>query len=139
MSSDFERLVLSKYLNNVMPPKPLAKPPMETMLAGKLKSFGITDPEEQAGVLAQLKAESNFKPRSESLRYSPERLYSMFPKYFKDVDEARKIAAQGEQAIGDRIYGGRMGNAPDEGYKYRGRGLIQLTGKDNYTKYGKMN
>jgi len=89
MSSDFERLVLSKYLNNVMPPKPLAKPPMETMLAGKLKSFGITDPEEQAGVLAQLKAESNFKPRSESLRYSPERLYSVFPKYFKDLEDAK--------------------------------------------------
>ena len=108
---------------------------LETVSA-KLTEMGITDLEEQAGVLAQIKAESGFRPRSESLRYSPERLQETFPKYFKTVEDAKKALDKGSEHVANIVYGGRMGNAKNEGFKYRGRGLIQLTGKDNYKRYG---
>ena len=85
-----------------------------------------------------IQAESNFRPRSESGKYTPERAAALFPKYFKDVSEARQVLSQGEEAFFNRVYGGRMGNAANEGFKYRGRGYIQLTGKDNYARYGKL-
>lgn len=107
-------------------------------LVEKLKQSGIVDPKAQANILAQIQAESGGKPKTESLKYTPEQLMKTFPGKFKDIDEARAIAAKGEEAVGNRVYGGRMGNAPEEGFKYRGRGLIQLTGKENYEKYGKM-
>ena len=107
-------------------------------LVEKLKQSGIVDPKAQANILAQIQAESGGKPKTESLKYTPEQLMKTFPGKFKDIDEAKAIAAKGEEAIGNRVYGGRMGNAPEEGFKYRGRGLIQLTGKENYEKYGKM-
>ena len=108
---------------------------LETVSA-KLTEMGITDLEEQAGVLAQLKAESGFNPRSESLNYTPERLQKTFPKYFKTVKDAEKALDKGQEYVANVVYGGRMGNAKNEGFKYRGRGLIQLTGKDNYKRYG---
>jgi putative chitinase len=88
--------------------------------------------------MAQIEAESNFRPRSEDVdKYSAKTLYRLFPKKFADVNAAQALVDQGPEAVGNHIYGSRMGNAADEGYKYRGRGLIQLTGKDNYTTYGK--
>jgi len=107
-------------------------------LSTKLNALGITDKKEQAGVLAQIQAESNFVPQSEKLNYSGDRLWQVFPKYFKNKEEAYKVAKEGPEAIANRIYGGRMGNAANEGYKYRGRGYLQITGKDNYKKYGDM-
>ena len=107
-------------------------------LLEKLKQSGIVDPKAQANILAQIQAESGGKPKTESLKYTPEQLMNTFPGKFKDIDEARTIASKGEEAVGNRVYGGRMGNAPEEGFKYRGRGLIQLTGKENYEKYGKI-
>lgn len=104
----------------------------------KLKESGIVDPKAQANILAQIKAESGGNPQTESLKYSPEKLMKTFPSKFTDIEEAKAVAAKGEEAIGNKIYGGRMGNAADEGFKYRGRGLIQLTGKDNYAKFGKL-
>ena len=120
-----------------VPGKPGAIPGQAEMLA-KLTAAGITDRRAQANILAQVKAESGGVAKSESLKYTPERLLKMFPKYFKDLKDAQEVVSKGEEAIGNRIYGGRMGNTADEGYKYRGRGLIQLTGKDNYEKYGKL-
>ena len=103
----------------------------------KMSGAGITDPRAQANILAQIKAESGGVPKSENLNYSPEQLLKTFPKYVSDLEDAKKLVAQGPEAVGNRIYGSRMGNE-GEGYKYRGRGLIQLTGKDNYAKFGKL-
>ena len=109
------------------------------MLKGFMQQNGMTDPKEQAMFLAQLDHESGgFKVLSENLRYSPDNLLRVFPRYFKDIDEARKAAAGGPEAIANRVYGGRMGNKGDgDGFKYRGRGFIQLTGRDNYVRAGK--
>lgn len=77
---------------------------------------------------------------SENLNYSPATLMKLFGKKLSGgMAQAQQIASQGAEAIGNFIYGNRMGNsAPDDGFKYRGRGIIQLTGKDNYARYGKM-
>ncbi len=89
--------------------------------------------------MAQLAHESaGFSTLEENLNYSGEALWAKFQKYFKDPDEAQEYHRQRER-IGNRIYGNRMGNgdeASGEGYLYRGRGFIQLTGKDNYRDIG---
>jgi putative chitinase len=119
-----------------------ASTPAPTGKAGEIREMlaaaGITDPVAQANILAQIQAESRGKPQSENLNYSASRLLQVFPSKFSGMDDAQQVATAGPEAIGNRIYGGRMGNAPDEGYKYRGRGLIQLTGKDNYRAFSKL-
>lgn len=94
-----------------------------------------------AQFMAQLDHESGgFKSVEENLRYSAKRLMQVFPKYYKDPAIAEQEAYQ-PQAIANRVYANRMGNGPPssgDGYKYRGRGLIQLTGKDNYKRFGNM-
>jgi len=90
-----------------------------------------------ACAMAQPQAECGFKPRSENLNYSAKRLRQVFPSRVKTNSFAQELAAAGPPAIGNTIYGGRYGNGEDEGYKYRGRGLIQLTFKGNYETYGK--
>ena len=111
--------------------------PLDTKLLESMSSGGITDKRAQANILAQVQAESGGVAKSENLNYSPARLMEMFPKKFATIQEASQVAAGGPEAVGERIYGGRMGNtAAGEGFKYRGRGLIQLTGKDNYKKFG---
>lgn len=107
------------------------------MIIGEMENAGIADKTAQGNILAQVQAESNFQPRSESMAYSPERLMQVFPNKVGDIDNARKIVAQGQEAIGNVVYGGRMGNAANEGFKYRGRGFIQLTGKNNYAAASK--
>lgn len=104
----------------------------------KLSASGIKDKAAQANILAQIKAESGGEAKTENLNYTPEQLMKTFPKKFKDLADAQAVVAQGQEAIGNRVYGGRMGNAANEGFKYRGRGLIQLTGKDNYKKFGDL-
>lgn len=86
--------------------------------------------------MAQVQAECGFRPRSENLNYSAAALRRVFPNRVRTDQFAQELAAAGPAAIGNTIYGGRLGNAQDEGYKYRGRGLIQLTFKDNYRRYG---
>ncbi|HHW65874.1 MAG TPA: glycoside hydrolase family 19 protein [Rhodocyclaceae bacterium] len=92
-----------------------------------------------AHFLAQLMHESgHLRLTQENLNYSAEGLRTTFRKYFRTDAEAQAYARQPER-IGNRVYGGRMGNGPEssgDGYRYRGRGLIQLTGKDNYRSFG---
>jgi putative chitinase len=102
--------------------------------------FNITTPLRLAHFLAQCGHESGgFKAVNENLNYSAKGLLGTFGKYF---DAAR--AAQYErkpEMIASRVYGGRMGNGDEstkEGYKFRGRGYIQLTGKSNYTNFAKF-
>ncbi len=102
---------------------------------------GITNPTEMAMFMAQMDTESGgFKSLSENLNYSASTLMKLFGKKLTGgMQQAQQIASQGPQAVANFIYGNRMGNTgADDGFKYRGRGVIQLTGKDNYTKYGKM-
>ncbi|MEI0564520.1 glycoside hydrolase family 19 protein [Brachyspira pulli] len=100
--------------------------------------YCITDINEQAMFLAQTTHESNdYKRLEESFNYRPERLFEVFKKRVGTLENAKKLCLQGAKEIADFVYGGRLGNAQDEGYKYRGRGIIQLTGKNNYEYYGK--
>lgn len=124
----------------------IPKGEQQSKLFEALKEQGITGGAAQANILAQVQAESGFKSRSENLNYSGKKLFELYGAgnkggnkvRFQSLEEAEQLAAQGPEAIGNLIYGGRMGNAADEGFKYRGRGLIQLTGKSNYEKFGKM-
>ena len=102
--------------------------------------FNITNPLRLAHFLAQCAHESgNFRAVSENLNYSAKGLKGVFGKYFPG-DLAESYARKPEK-IASRVYGNRMGNgdeASGEGYKFRGRGYIQLTGKNNYTKFGQF-
>ena len=93
----------------------------------------------QAGFIAQCAHESgSFCHAAENLNYKAAGLMHVFPKYFPDELHASMYEHQPEK-IANRIYANRMGNgdeASGDGYKFRGRGFIQLTGKDNYTKCG---
>jgi putative chitinase len=99
--------------------------------------FNITTNLRLAHFLAQCGHESGgFKAVSENLNYSVDGLKRTFGKYFPG-NLAESYAKQPEK-IASRVYGGRMGNGDEvskEGYKFRGRGYIQLTGKANYTKF----
>ena len=103
-----------------------------------LPEYDINSPKRVAAFLAQCAHESGgFKFLKENLNYKAESLVKVFPKYFKTLDEAKKYEKQPEK-IANKIYGGRMGNGPEssgDGFRYCGRGLIQLTGKDNYTLF----
>jgi putative chitinase len=91
-----------------------------------------------AHFLAQAGHESGgFKLVNENLNYSAKGLIGIFKKYFPDGTKAALYERKPEK-IANLVYGGRMGNGPEasgEGYKFRGRGYIQLTGKDNYKAF----
>lgn len=81
----------------------------------------------------------NFKAFSENLNYSAKGLNGTFRKYFPTEASAQPYA-RNPQKIANKVYGNRMGNGPEssgDGYKYRGRGPIQLTGHDNYAAFSK--
>jgi putative chitinase len=110
------------------------------MIPDTSAKFGINTPLRLAHFLAQCGHESGgFRATQENLNYSAKGLMGIFKKYFPNAS----LAAQYERKpakISARVYGGRMGNgseASGEGYKFRGRGYIQLTGKENYTAFGK--
>jgi len=100
----------------------------------------VTSPSARAAIMAQVAHESgDFTTLSENLNYKAPTLLKLFPKKFTSPEDAAKVAAGGPRSVAERIYGGRMGNATEgggEGYMFRGRGFVQLTGKQNYTKFG---
>lgn len=91
-----------------------------------------------AGFLSQIAHESNeFRATTEDLHYRAETLMRLWPTRFPNLDMAKAYAMQPEK-IANRAYCDRMGNGDErsgDGWKYRGRGLIQLTGKDNYAAF----
>jgi putative chitinase len=104
------------------------------------KKFNISNPLRLAHFLAQCGHESaGFKAIQENHNYSADGLKKIFPKYFPG--NLAEGYARNPEKIASKVYGGRMGNGDEttkEGFKFRGRGYIQLTGKDNYTKFAKF-
>jgi len=101
-----------------------------------LPEYEITTPQRVAAFLAQCAHESgNFVFLKENLNYKAASLRRVFPKYFPDDATAARYAGK-QEMIANRVYANRMGNgdeASGDGWRYFGRGLIQLTGKNNYT------
>jgi len=119
-------------------PKKLA----EQLMIREMLKQGFTDPRAIAEMLALTNYESdNYSRTVENLKYSdPTRLMKLF-REVTSLDQARQLVAMGEVAIGNTVYGGGKGaslgnTAPGDGYKYRGRGFVQSTGKYNYAKLG---
>ena len=107
-------------------------------LPSVIDTFKINSINKLSNFLAQCAHESgNFKFVTENLNYSAEGLLKIFPKYFSK--ETAEIAARKPEMIANIVYSNRMGNgdkASGDGWKYRGRGYIQLTGKTNYSQFG---
>jgi putative chitinase len=107
-------------------------------LSSVLPTYEIDSPQRVAAFIAQCTHESGgFKRLKENLNYKAESLRRVFPKYFPTDELAQEYAHKQEQ-IANRVYGGRMGNGDEssgDGFRYCGRGLIQLTGRNNYTKF----
>ncbi len=127
-----EKLVAALQCSDALANKWLA-PIVEAMGA-----YAVTTPQRQAAFLAQIGHESgSLTIVEENLRYSAHGLLATFPKHF--TAELAELYAKMPEKIGSRVYAGRMGNgdeASGDGYRYRGRGLIQLTGKSNYQACG---
>jgi len=104
-------------------------------------AFSINDNKQQAAFIGQCAHESNhFKALQENLNYRPETLSKLFDRHFKDAEEIQKYAHHPEM-IANRIYQKRMGNRDEssgDGWRFHGRGLIQLTGHDNYWHCGQI-
>lgn len=105
----------------------------------KLEEIGIGNDRRRASLIGQCAHESaRFKTRFENLNYSAAGLWKIFRRHFASPAETNAFARQPEK-IANRVYRNRMGNgntASGDGWRYRGRGYLQLTGKDNYKRYG---
>ncbi len=116
-------------LNSILPPHVVAE----------LQGLNITSNLELAHFLAQCDHESTgFKYTVENLNYSADRLKEVFPKYLKG--KLVEFYARNPERTGNLVYASRIGNGDEksgDGYKYRGRGYIQLTGRSNYTEFAK--
>ncbi len=108
------------------------------VLSKELPAYNITTDLQVAAFLAQCAHESaNFTVLKENLNYSADALSKIFKKYFPTLLSAQPFHRKAED-IANKVYGNRMGNTlPGDGFKYRGRGLIQVTGKENYTACSK--
>lgn len=102
--------------------------------------FGIATPQQQAGFIGQCSHEcGNFKVLEENLNYRAETLMKLWPKRFPTLEIANEYARQ-PRKIANKVYASRMGNrdeASGDGYRFRGRGCIQLTGHSGYYHAGK--
>ena len=112
-------------------------PKWEEPLQVTFDKYDINSPRRKAAFIGQCAHESgNFKTLEENLHYKAESLMKVWPSRFPDIDTANKFANNPEK-IANKVYSGRMGNTEDgDGWKYHGRGLIQLTGKENYERCG---
>lgn len=127
MSQDLINKLQGKVPANVLSELPLV-----------FSRFRIDTPLRLAHFLAQCDHESGgFTRTVENLNYSSERLLQIFPRYFKTLNEAQSFNRQ-PQKIANRVYANRMSNGgvnSNDGWNYRGRGYIQLTGRANYSAF----
>lgn len=109
-------------------------------LTGAMDEFGILRPAQQAAFLAQITHESARLSRvQENLNYSWQRLRQVWPRRFPS-DEFAKQYHQQPAKVASYVYAGRLGNglpSTGDGFRFAGKGLIQITGRDNYTACGK--
>lgn len=109
-------------------------------LVAAMEEFGIDSPARMAGFLAQCAHESaNFSAVRENLNYSADGLNKVFPKYFRNAGRNAQEYHRQPEKIANVVYANRMGNGDEDsgdGWRFRGRGLIQLTGRNNYTLCG---
>jgi putative chitinase len=135
--SDFEFNFTKEKLAQIIPGNPNLDHWFEA-LCEILPDYEINTPQRVAAFLAQCAHESGgFRAIKENLNYKAASLNKVWPKYFPTMEIANAYAQQPEK-IANRAYANRMGNGPEEsgdGWKFCGRGLIQLTGKDNYSRY----
>jgi putative chitinase len=107
-------------------------------LALCLPDYDINTPQRVAAFIAQCAHESGgFKFLKENLNYKAASLTKVWPRYFPNMEIAQQYANK-QEMIANRAYGGRMGNGPEasgDGWKFCGRGLIQLTGRSNYQAF----
>lgn len=108
-------------------------------LTAAMDEFDIVSPVHRAAFLAQIAHESAELSRvEENLRYSPARIMEVFPRHVSSWADAERLSKSPDK-LASRVYADRMGNgneASGDGYRFRGRGLIQLTGRDNYRLAG---
>ena len=127
-----------QQLQQLIPKNPYVKQ-WHTALQQLLPDYEINTAKRIAAFIAQCAHESgNFTQLRENLNYRAVTLRKIFPKYFPTDELAQQYAIRPDrqQAIANLVYANRMGNGPPEsgdGYRFAGKGLIQLTGKDNYT------
>lgn len=126
-----------EQLSHIIPGNPNTKAWLDALNA-LLPDYEIDTIPRVAAFLAQTAHESGgYTALKENLNYKADTLRRVFPKYFPDDATAAAYAGQPEK-IANKVYGGRMGNGPEssgDGFRYCGRGLIQLTGKENYTNF----
>lgn len=110
-----------------------------TMVERMVKK-GIVNPYAQAAILAVVSKESGFVPKSEASYRNTDntRIRKIFGSRVPSDDASLNLLKQNDEAFFNAVYGGRYGNSPTEGYKYRGRGYNQLTFKGNYASVAKL-
>jgi len=132
--------ITQEQLHEIIPNNPYVEHWCEA-LNKILPDYEIDTPQRVAAFLAQCAHESGgFTALHENLNYRGVTLRKVFPKYFPDDATAEQYASQPnkQELIANRVYANRMGNgdeASGDGFRYCGRGLIQLTGKQNYTRF----
>lgn len=120
--------------------KGLVPDPVLGQIQFVIDTFKINTPLRMCHFLAQCAHESGgFSTAQENLNYSAQRLHEVFPKYFPTVESAN-VYNRNPAKIANRVYGNRMGNGNEgtgDGFAFRGRGYIQLTGRNNYALFDK--
>lgn len=121
-------------LHSVLPPSVI------TLLPETIDQYQINTPNRLAHFLAQCAHESgNFRLVRENLNYSGDALLKIFPRHFKTRTDVVDYARRPER-IANRVYANRIGNGPEDsgdGWRFRGRGYIQLTGRSNYAAFAR--
>jgi putative chitinase len=133
-------MITQEQLKQLLPKNPYVEH-WHRALDQLLPEYEIDSPQRIAAFVAQCAHESGgFTALVENLNYRWQSLRKVFPKYFPNDQIAQDYAGRPnkQEAIANRIYASRMGNgdeASGDGFRFRGRGLIQLTGRHNYTRF----